>query len=71
MAGVITVHGPRNGHWWLGAQAAAESGAGDQRDLLCPQRFLLQLQQSLHTRPLLEGSEELIFGDFLVACNFV
>ena len=56
-----------NGHWWLGAQA--------QRSLvtrgICPQRFLLQLQQSLHTRPLLERSEELIFGDFLVDCNFV
>ena len=62
-------YSPRNGHWSLGAQA--------QRSLvlvtrgICPQRFLLQLKKSLHTRPLLKGSEELIFGDFLVACNFV
>ena len=61
-------YSPRNGHWWLGAQA--------QRSLvlvtrgICPQRFLLQLQQSLHTRPSLEGSEELIFGDFFSRLQF-
>ena len=61
-------YSPRNGHWWLGAQAAAESGAGDQRDL--PSAFSLAITEVITHASLVEGERGIDFRRFFSRLQF-